>query len=42
MYCLETLILIGNPVVNTHPEIAKIEGDESAIQAALALYFNGG
>jgi len=42
MYCLETLILIGNPVVNTHPEIAKIEGDESAIEAALALYFNGG
>jgi hypothetical protein len=31
MYCLETLILIGNPVVNQHPEIAKIEQDEQAI-----------
>lgn len=31
MYCLETLVLIGNPVVNQHPEVAKIENDESAI-----------
>jgi hypothetical protein len=36
MYCLETLILVGNPVVNQHPEIAKIEGDEAGLQAALA------
>lgn len=42
MYCLETLVLIGNPVVNQHPEIAKIEGDEPALQAALSLYFSGG
>lgn len=42
MYCLETLILVGNPVVNLHPEIARIEGSESALQAALTQYFSGG
>lgn len=31
MYCLETLILVGNPVCNMHPEIARIEGNESAL-----------
>ena len=41
MYCLDTLILIGNPVVNQHPEIAKIEGDEAGLQAALDQYFSG-
>lgn len=31
MYCLETLILVGNPVINTCPELARIEGNEAAI-----------
>ena len=42
MYCLETLILLGNPVTNQHPEIAKIEHDEAGVQSALATYFSGG
>lgn len=41
MYCLETLILVGNPVCNSHPEIARIEGNDSALQAALNQYFSG-
>ena len=41
MYCLETLILVGNPVCNSHPEIARIEGNDSALQAALSQYFSG-
>jgi len=39
MYCLDTLSLVGNPVCNQHPEVARIEGDESALQAALSQYF---
>ena len=42
MYCLETLILVGNPVINACPELARIEGNETALQNALATYFSGG
>ena len=42
MYCLETLILVGNPVINSCPELAKIEGNEAALQNALATYFSDG
>jgi hypothetical protein len=42
MYCLETLNLVQNPIVNQHPYLAMINSDESAISSALTRYFNGG
>jgi len=42
MYCLDTLDLVGNPVVNQHPYIGRIQGDETMLQSALTRYFNGG
>lgn len=27
MFSIDTLILVGNPIVNTHPQLAKIEGN---------------
>jgi len=27
MYCLETLHLYGNPIVNTNPMLAKVDND---------------
>ena len=39
MYTLETLNLIGNPIVNQHPKLAKIDNDEGAVQEALNNYF---
>ena len=39
LYTLESLNLIGNPIVNQHPKLARIEGDENAVQEALNEYF---
>jgi Leucine-rich repeat (LRR) protein len=35
MYCLESINLVGNPVVNQHPQLAKIDNNETALQAGL-------
>ncbi len=42
MYCLDTINLVGNPVVNTFPEIARIENNKDSLDAALGRYFGGG
>jgi len=42
MYCLDSLNLVGNPVVNTCPDLANIRCNETAIQTALSKYFGGG
>lgn len=42
MYCLDTLNLCGNPVVNTCPDLARIENNQDAVAAALAKHFSGG
>ena len=39
MYTLESLNLIGNPIVNQHPKLARIDNDENAVQEALNSYF---
>mgnify|MGYP000032362811 CR=1 FL=1 len=39
MYCLDTLNLVGNPVINMHPGLADIRRDEDAVQAALNKYY---
>jgi len=31
MYCLESLILIGNPVCNSNPALAKIESNQAQL-----------
>ena len=31
--------LIGNPIVNQHPKLARIDSDEGAVQEALNNYF---
>ena len=41
MYCLDTINLVGNPVVNTFPEIARIENNKDSVDAALGRYFGG-
>lgn len=41
MLSLETLILIGNPICNLHPDLASIEKDSSALKDALSEYFGG-
>jgi len=41
MYCLDSINLVGNPVVNTCPELANIRCNEDAIQAGFAKYFGG-
>lgn len=40
LYTLESLNLIGNPIVNQHPKLARIENDEAAVQDALNTYFS--
>lgn len=42
MYCLDTINLTGNPVVNHCPEIGKISNDADAMNDALNKYFGGG
>jgi hypothetical protein len=34
LYTLESLNLIGNPIVNQNPQLAKIDGNEIAVQEA--------
>lgn len=41
IYGLESLNLLGNPIVNQNPQLGSIRGDESAIQSALEAYFAG-
>lgn len=42
MYSIETIILVGNPVVNTCPDIGRIENNQDALRNALDKYFGGG
>ena len=42
MMSLETLILIGNPIVNTNPDLVSIEKNQQALKKALSAYFGGG
>lgn len=42
IYGLETLVLLGNPIVNSNPHLARIEGSEDAVSQALDTYFSGG
>ena len=39
LYTLESLNLIGNPIVNQNPQLAKIDGNEIAVQEAFNQYF---
>jgi len=38
---LDTLFLLGNPVVNANPGLAKIEGNRDLVKKALNSYFGG-
>lgn len=42
IYGLETLVLLGNPIVNSNPQLAQIQNSEEAVQQALETYFGGG
>lgn len=42
LYSLETLYLVGNPVVNQHSYLAKIENNPASIKKSLESYFGGG
>ena len=39
MFSIETLHLYGNPVVNSNPQLAKIENNQSQLKKALEAYF---
>ena len=41
IYGLESLNLVGNPIVNQNPQLASIRGNESAVVEALESYFSG-
>ena len=41
IYGLESLILIGNPIVNQNPQLARIEHNDTAVGEALVAYFSG-
>lgn len=41
MYCIETLRLFGNPIVNTASYLAQIENNQDALMKALEQYFGG-
>lgn len=41
MYSLDTLLLIGNPIVNTNKALAKIENNATTIKKVLTAYFGG-
>jgi hypothetical protein len=41
MYCLESINLCGNPVVNTFPDLARIENNQDGLMSALGRYFGG-
>ena len=42
MYCLDTLYLFGNPIVNTQPALAKIENNQAQLYKTLDAYLSGG
>lgn len=39
MYCLDTLYLFGNPIVNSNPQLAKIENNSNQLKKAFESYF---
>ena len=39
MYSIETLHLYGNPIVNSNPQLAKIENNQNQLKKALEQYF---
>ena len=39
MYSIETVYLFGNPIVNSNPQLAKIEGNSSLLRKTLEQYF---
>ena len=41
MYCLDSISLKGNPIVQKFPELAGIHNDENAVARALSNYFGG-
>jgi len=41
IYGLESLNLLGNPIVNQNPQLGSIRGNEAAIAEALEAYFAG-
>ena len=40
LYSLHSLNLIGNPIVNQNPQLARIDRDENAVQEALTTYMS--
>lgn len=41
MYSLDTIILYGNPLINQHPYLAKIENNSDEVTSSLNKYFGG-
>jgi len=39
MYSIETISLYGNPIVNSHPQLAQIKNNQPALKSALQNYF---
>jgi hypothetical protein len=39
MYSIDTVYLFGNPLVNSNPQLAKIEGNQSLLRKTLEQYF---
>lgn len=39
MFSIETLSLFGNPVVNSNPQLAQIEKNQTQLKKALQQYF---
>ena len=39
MYSLDTLYLFGNPIVNSNPQLAKVENNANQIKKCFESYF---
>ena len=39
MFSLDTIYLFGNPIVNSNPVFAKIEGNSNQLRKSLESYF---
>ena len=39
MFSLDTIYLFGNPVINSNPQLAKIEGNAIQLRKSLESYF---
>jgi Leucine-rich repeat (LRR) protein len=39
MFSIDTLYLFGNPIVNSNPQLAKVEGNSHQLRKALEQYF---